>query len=182
MGRRAAFLDRDGTIIADPGYLSDPDAVELLPGAARGLARLARAGFALVIATNQSGIARGLYTEADFHAVQRGLSAALARHGVAVDAVYHCPHHPDHTGPCDCRKPAGGLFRRAAEDLGLDLRSSIFVGDRPRDVAFAAHVGARAFLVDPRAAAPRGRAGASVVADLDAVADLVLGTAGGVPE
>jgi D-glycero-D-manno-heptose 1,7-bisphosphate phosphatase len=177
MRRPAAFLDRDGTIIADAGYLSDPAGVELLPGAAPGLRRLAGAGFALVIATNQSGIARGLYAEADFRAVQARLTAELAEHGVALAGVYHCPHHPDHTGPCDCRKPAAGMFLRASEELELDLGSSIFVGDSPRDVRFAAAVGARAFLVDPSAAAPVERGGATVVANLDAVADLVLGTA-----
>lgn len=176
MPRKAAFLDRDGTLVEDPGYPDDPARVALLPGAASGLRRLAGAGYALVVATNQSGIARGLYGEEDFRAVQARVEELLAERGVAIDATYHCPHHPDHTGPCDCRKPAGGMFERAARELGLDLASSIFVGDHPRDVAYAEEVGARAILIGgPDTVAPRG---VEIARDLDEVARVVLGTRG----
>ncbi len=131
----------------DAGYVADPAQVRLLPGAAAALRRLAAAGYALVVVTNQSGIARGLMSEADFHAVQARLEQRLAEAGVHLDAVYHCPHHPAFTGPCECRKPGLGLYRRAAGDLGLDLARSLFLGDKPSDVAPAAPLGGRARLV-----------------------------------
>ncbi|MEN8375340.1 MAG: HAD family hydrolase [Gemmatimonadota bacterium] len=176
MGRRAVLLDRDGTIIVDRHYLSDPSEVELLPGAAKGLRRLADAGFLLVVVTNQSGIARGLYGEEEFASVQRRLEEVLGAHGVTLAGAYHCPHHPDFTGPCACRKPEPSMFLSAAADLGLDLRASLLVGDRPRDVAAAEELGARGFLVGPDDAEPPPP-GVLVAPDLNAVADAVLGTA-----
>ena len=146
-GRPAAFVDRDGTIIREKEYLADPAGVELLPGAAAGLRKLADAGYALVIVSNQSGIARGLYDEAAYRAVERRLLDVLAGVGVPIEGSYHCPHHPDFTGPCDCRKPMPGLFLRAARELGLDPARSILVGDRLRDVEPARELGGRAFLV-----------------------------------
>lgn len=139
--RPAVFLDRDGTIVVERYYLADPDGVELVPGAASALRSLAAAGYALVVVTNQSGIARGLYGEEEFRAVQRRIEDLLERDGVRLDGVYHCPHHPDYTGPCDCRKPAPGLFRRAARELGLDLARSICIGDRLKDVVPARDLG-----------------------------------------
>lgn len=133
-GRRpAVFLDRDGTIIVDRHYLGDPDGVELIAGAAEAIARLNRAGIPVVLVTNQSGIGRGLFTPADFDAVQSRLDEELARAGARLDAVYHCPHSP--AAGCECRKPAAGLFERAAAEHGLDLERSYFIGDRWRDVA-----------------------------------------------
>ena len=146
-GRPAAFLDRDGTLIREREYLADPAGVELLPGAVEGLRSLAEAGYALVVVSNQSGIARGYYDEAAYRAVQDRMLAMLAAEGIAIAGSYHCPHHPDITGACDCRKPAPGLFRDAARDLGLDLARSVYIGDRVRDVAAAAALGGRAFLV-----------------------------------
>jgi D-glycero-D-manno-heptose 1,7-bisphosphate phosphatase len=145
--RPAAFLDRDGTLIVERNYLADPAGVELLPGAAAGLRRLAEAGYALVLVTNQSGIARGLFGDADFGAVQRRMAELLAAEGVRLDGVYHCPHHPDFSGPCTCRKPAPGLFVRAAAELGLDPARSVYIGDRLADVLAAGELGGRAFLV-----------------------------------
>jgi D-glycero-D-manno-heptose 1,7-bisphosphate phosphatase len=145
--RPAVFVDRDGTIIREREYLADPAGVELLPGAAEGLAALTSAGFAVVIVTNQSGIARGYYDEAAYRAVQERVETELARRGAPVLASYHCPHHPDYTGPCDCRKPGDALFRLAAREHGLDLGASAFVGDRLRDVEPARSVGAVAVLV-----------------------------------
>src|SRR5690606_12501024 len=139
--RPAVFLDRDGTIVVERYYLADPDGVELVPGAASALRSLAAAGYALVVVTNQSGIARGLYGEEEFRAVQRRIEDLLERDGVRLDGVYHCPHHPDYTGPCDCRKPAPGLFRRAARELGFDLARSICIGDRLKDVVPARDLG-----------------------------------------
>jgi len=103
--RRAVFLDRDGTIVEDPppGYLHEPGKVRLLPGAAEAIRRLNTAGFLVVTVSNQSGIARGMYTVAEYAAVQRRLGELLTAHGARLDGAYFCPHHPDLTGPCDCR-------------------------------------------------------------------------------
>ena len=146
-GRPAVFLDRDGTLIRDRHYLGDPDGVELLPGAAAAVRRLRDAGFAVVCVTNQSGIARGLLTWDDFRATQARLEEMLAAEGARLDGVYVCPHHPEITGPCNCRKPAPGLFLRAARELGLDLGASYCVGDRWRDVAAAERWGGRPILL-----------------------------------
>lgn len=178
MSRPAAFIDRDGTIIEELEYLSDPERVRLLPGAAEGLRGLAAAGYLIVVITNQSGMARGLFGEAEFQAVQERLHRLLADEGVAVDAVYHCPHHPQFTGPCECRKPGTGLFRQAMADLDLDPARSIYVGDRLRDVAAAAVLGGRAYLVrtgygsQEAVAAP---AHVTVVADLRELAEAIAG-------
>ena len=175
--RGAAFLDRDGTIIQDAHYLADPARVVLVPGAAAALRRLAGAGYALVVVTNQSGIARGLYTEADFHAVQQRLETLLRAEGVALDGVFHCPHHPEYTGACECRKPQLGMYHRAAEQLGVSLPDSVFVGDRAKDVLPALATGGRGFLVRTgygAAEAPAVPAEIEVVEDLAAVAERVL--------
>jgi len=145
--RGAVFLDRDGTIIADPGYLKEPSQVALLPGAAQGLVALAGAGWPLVVVTNQSGIARGYYDEAAFRTVTRHLDTLLAAHGVRLLATYHCPHHPDVGGPCDCRKPGVKLFRDAAAAHHIALGESWFVGDRWRDVQPAQALGGRGLLI-----------------------------------
>jgi histidinol-phosphate phosphatase family protein len=138
------FLDRDGTLCEDPGYLHDPALVRLLPGVAEGLRRLAAAGWPLVLVSNQSGIARGLYQKSSFDAVNWRVGELA---GVRFAGTYFCPHHPGFTGPCECRKPALKLFRDAARDLGLDLARSWYVGDRMGDVRPAAALGGRGLLV-----------------------------------
>ena len=134
-GRRAAFLDRDGTLIEDAHYLADPDAVRLLPGAANAVARLNDAGVLAIVITNQSGIALGRIAEDQYEATRRRLEDLMVSAGARLDATYHCPHHPAVGGPCDCRKPGTALYRRAAADFGADLTRSLYVGDRHRDVA-----------------------------------------------
>lgn len=145
--RPAVFLDRDGTLIQEKDYLADPDGVVLLPGAVEALRLLRDAGLALVVVTNQSGIARGFYGMEEYHAVARRLEELLEAQGIPLDATYFCPHHPDASGPCDCRKPSPGLFRAAARHLGLDLSRSYFVGDRIRDVLPALELGGTGILV-----------------------------------
>ena len=176
--KRAAFLDRDGTIIEEVQYLADPAGVVLVPGAAEGLRDIRRAGFELVVVTNQSGIARGYYSENEFRAVQNRVDTLLAEAGVRLDAVLHCPHHPDFTGPCDCRKPALGLYERAQTALGIDLAASIYVGDRLSDVLPALATGGSGYLVRTgygRDHAPLAPPGIEVVDDLRAVGRLVRG-------
>jgi D-glycero-D-manno-heptose 1,7-bisphosphate phosphatase len=178
---RAAFLDRDGTIIREREYLADPAGVELIPDAGSALRRLAARGYSLVVVTNQSGIARGLYTEADFTAVQRRLEEILAAHDVVFDAVFHCPHHPDVSGECSCRKPGLGMYRAAASQLDLDLSESIFIGDRVRDVLPALAVGGRGFLVRTgygRQEEPGAPAAVRVADDLSDVARIVADAVG----
>lgn len=145
--RPALFLDRDGTLIEDADYLADPEGVVLLPGAVEALGRFRAAGWATVVVTNQSGIARGLYTRDDYRAVARRLDAMLRRAGVAVDATLHCPHHPEFSGPCGCRKPAPGMLLAAGRALDLDLVGSVMVGDKLSDLLAGAAVGAAPFLV-----------------------------------
>ena len=145
--RPAVFLDRDGTIIVECDYLADPDRVVLVPGATAAMRELAAHGFALVIVTNQSGIARGLYSEDDFLAVQKRVEDLLRAEGVEIDGLYYCPHHPDFSGPCDCRKPGPGMYRRAQRHLGIDLARSAFVGDRVKDVEPAIGFGGLGILV-----------------------------------
>jgi D-glycero-D-manno-heptose 1,7-bisphosphate phosphatase len=176
-GRAAAFLDRDGTIIREVHYLADPALVELLPGAAAAIRDLAAGGFAIVVVTNQSGIARGLYGADRFFEVQRRVDELLGEEGVVLDAVHHCPHHPDFTGPCDCRKPGLGMYRAAARRLHLDLAASIYVGDRMSDALPALETRGRGFLVQTGygiAAAPALPPGIRVLPDLAAVAATVL--------
>jgi len=145
--RPAVFLDRDGTLNREVHYLRAVRDLRLLPGAAEGLRRLGRAGFALVVVTNQSAIARGLVGARGVDAIHDELRRRLARRGAALDAIYVCPHHPEWTGRCRCRKPAPGLARRAARDLHLDLAASYCVGDSAGDLGLAGAIGVPAVLV-----------------------------------
>jgi histidinol-phosphate phosphatase family protein len=168
-GRHALFLDRDGTVIRERNYLADPAGVELLPGAATALRAFADADYALVIVTNQSGIARGLFTRTQFDAVQQRVNALLRDAGVHLDGVFLCPHHPDFTGECECRKPKIGMYREAAEKLALSLRDSIYVGDRIADALPAQLLGGHGYLVRTGHELP---AGADLPVDVQIVADL----------
>jgi D,D-heptose 1,7-bisphosphate phosphatase len=150
--RRAVFLDRDGTLIHDPGYLSDPEGVELLAGVADGIQALGAAGFLLVVVTNQSGIARGKYDVEQYESVARRLDAVLARAGVEVAASYYCPFHPDGVVvPFNVdhpdRKPNPGMWLRAAEDLDIDLARSWSIGDGERDIVAGKRAGTRGVLL-----------------------------------
>jgi histidinol-phosphate phosphatase family protein len=143
--RPAAFLDRDGAVIRERHYLHDPELVELLPGAAQGLRRLRELGLALVLVTNQSGVARGYFGLEAVAAVHARLAEMLAKEGVALDGVYFCPHGPE--DGCGCRKPEPGLALQAERDLGLDLARSFVIGDKCSDVDFGRGIGARSILV-----------------------------------
>ena len=142
-----AFLDRDGTIIRDVHYISDPDAVELIDGAAAAIARLNTAGVPVIVITNQSGIGRGYYDVEDYERVQERMLELLAENGARIDASYYCPHAPDRVPPCDCRKPRPALFERALSDLGVSAERAWFVGDRLRDITPALLLGGTGILV-----------------------------------
>lgn len=147
MSRPAVFLDRDGTLIVEKVYLSDPEGIVIVPGTFEALRLLRERGYALVTVTNQSGIARGYYTEDDYHRVAGRLDELLGEAGTPVDLTLFCPHHPEHGGPCGCRKPATGMHRRAAEALDLDLAASYYVGDKLSDVLPALELGGQGILV-----------------------------------
>jgi len=178
--RPAVFLDRDGTLVEEVPYLHDPAELALLPGVAAALAPLGAAGYALVVATNQAGVARGYYDEAAVARVHRRLRALLAAGGARLDAVVYCPHHPDGTvaayaGACRCRKPGPGMLAAAAERLGLDLRASYLIGNHPSDVGAALAAGATPlFVTTGRAAGRRPPAGAAAFPSLAAAAAAVL--------
>ena len=177
MSAPAVFLDRDGTLIEERSYLADPDGVRLLPGVVAGLRALGTAGYRLIVITNQSGIARGLITADQYERVRDRLHELLARDGVRLDGVYHCPHHPSVTGPCDCRKPGLALYRRAAAEHGVDLARSVFVGDKPGDVEPAAALGGRGILVRTgygRTSAGSVDASVEVVNDFTAAVERIL--------
>ncbi len=147
MTRPAVFLDRDGTLNREVDYLARPEDLELLPRVGAALRSLAEAGFALVVVTNQSGIARGLFTLTELALIHERLHELLAAQGVELDAIEFCPHHPEFTGPCTCRKPAPGMLLRAVADLDLDPAASWIVGDSERDLAAGRAIGARGILV-----------------------------------
>lgn len=154
MTRRAAFLDRDGVLVADRGFVTAAEQFEILPGVPEALAKLADAGFALVVVTNQAVVARGLLTEIALAELHAELGRILLDAGAPpFDAIYACPHHPHadeiaYRIACECRKPKPGLLKQAARDLDLDLSRSAMIGDRPTDVAAGASAGCRTILVE----------------------------------
>ena len=152
MPKAAAFIDRDGTLTEEVGYVNHPKRLRLLPRSAEAISLLNAAGLAAVVTTNQTGVARGYFSEEVLHAVNDELVSQLKREGAHLDGIYVCPHHPTEGEPpfrarCDCRKPRPGLMLRAAAELGLDLTASTVVGDKPSDLLAARRVGARGVLV-----------------------------------
>jgi len=150
--QKAIFLDRDGTVIKDLDYLGDPERIELLPGAIEALRSLRDAGYLLVVITNQSGVARGFFDEQTCIAVYNRFRQILADAGVPLDAAYYCPHLPgapvaQYDRECNCRKPAPGLFEKAAGELKIDFTISWAVGDSLRDLEPAKKLGIRTILV-----------------------------------
>jgi D-glycero-D-manno-heptose 1,7-bisphosphate phosphatase len=144
------FLDRDGTLNVKNGFVTSPEQLELLPGAARAVRRINEAGFLAILITNQPVIARGECTEETLKEIHNKLETLLGAEGAYLDAIYYCPHHPDGGYPgeipalkiaCDCRKPAPGLILKAAKDFNVDLAASYMVGDSWRDIACAANAG-----------------------------------------
>jgi D-glycero-D-manno-heptose 1,7-bisphosphate phosphatase len=146
------FLDRDGTLIRDVGYLRRIDELEILPMVPEALRLLRLQGFKLVVVTNQSAIARGWLSEAELAEIHATLSAELARSGARLDAIYYCPHHPvegegGYRWQCTCRKPDSGMIERAAAELGVDPSASYVVGDQQTDVELAQRIGATPVLI-----------------------------------
>ena len=152
MKRPAVFIDRDGTISEEVGYVNHPSRYRVFPYAARAVKLLNEAGWLAVLVTNQAGVARGYFAEALINEVHAALASELERGGARLDAVYYCPHHPTvgespYRLDCDCRKPRPGLVRRAADELNVDLSASWMVGDRYGDVELARNAGLRSAFV-----------------------------------
>jgi len=184
--RRAVFIDRDGTLNEDVGYPGRPDQIRIFEASYEAVRRLNRAGFAVVVVTNQSGVGRGYFSEEDVAQVHRAMAEAMAARGARLDAFYYCPHYAGSNDPayaldCDCRKPRPGMGRKAAADLGLDLAASYMIGDKVEDVEFGAAVGAAPILVltgygEPsrRRLTELGLTPARVAADVLAAVDWIL--------
>jgi D-glycero-D-manno-heptose 1,7-bisphosphate phosphatase len=141
------FLDRDGTIIEDTHFISRPEDVRVLPGAAEAIARLNASGIPVVVVTNQSGIGRGYFTPAEYERVNERIAAELEKAGARIDAVYHCPHAPNGDDPCPCRKPGTALFAEALERFAVPGSRAAFVGDKVRDVSPALPFGGTSYLL-----------------------------------
>jgi len=146
------FLDRDGTLNSDPGYIRSSDQFELFPGVAQALSRLKQAGARLIVVTNQSGVARGFFSVGDLEGIHAKLKRLLGEAGAPLDAIYVCPHHPDDV--CNCRKPNRGLIDRAVNEQRIDLMRSYLIGDHARDIELAKRVGSRSILVTTGAVPP----------------------------
>lgn len=189
MPRPAIFMDRDGTLSHEVGYVNHLSRFRLFPFAVEAVRAINRAGFLAVVVTNQAGVARGYFPESLLHEVHDGLRAAMAQGGARLDGIYACVHHPSVGEPpyrrdCECRKPKPGLARRAADELGIDLARSFVVGDREGDLQLAWNVGARAVLVktgyglgELQHNAPRWRRQPDLVAEhlLEAVQGVLAG-------
>jgi len=150
VGKKAVFLDRDGTIIVEKEFLSDPNGIELIPGADNAIKKLNNADFAVVILSNQSGVARGYFGEDTVKSINNRIIEIFANEGARIDAIYYCPHYPDGIVPeysirCGCRKPEMGLVKRAIEELGIE--PAFMVGDRKDDVLLGNNLGVPAILV-----------------------------------
>ena len=142
--RRACFLDRDGVVNVEVSYLHEPEKTVLENGIVEALKAIHKAGFLAVVVTNQAGVARGKYPESDIAKVHEKLQELLSEHGEKIDAFYYCPHHPEHTGECSCRKPNPGMILQAAEEFDIDLAQSVMIGDRMSDVKAGINAGCKA--------------------------------------
>jgi D-glycero-D-manno-heptose 1,7-bisphosphate phosphatase len=152
VGNRAVFLDRDGTINVEKGFVHRAEDLAFVDGAAEAIGSLNRAGYLVVVITNQSGVARGLYGEDDVHRLHRYMNAELMRSGAHVDRFYYCPHHPEAPDPayrmdCECRKPKPGMVLRALGELGIDPRQSYLIGDKTRDICAGKRAGVVSILI-----------------------------------
>ncbi len=173
---RPIILDRDDTIVVDKGYLSDPDGLQFLPGAASGLRRLHERGHRLIVISNQSGVGRGLCTSAQLEAMNQRLSTMVEAAGARLTGIYCCPHRPDED--CECRKPRNALLMRAAREHGFNPADAIVVGDKGSDIALGKSVGATTILITAEGRHPVSPASRSdespdyQACDLQAVCDI----------
>ncbi len=145
MGHKAVFVDRDGTINVDGPYLSDPDKFKMYPGVGKGIKELKDNGFKIIVITNQSGIARGYFTEKDLADIHDKMKKEFEKFNVELDGIYYCPHHPD--DGCNCRKPKTGLFDIAIKEHDIDVKKSYMLGDKILDVVAGKKIGTKNILI-----------------------------------
>jgi len=174
--KKAIFLDRDGTLNIDYGYVHKIDDFTFIEGSIEALQQLKAMGYLLVLVTNQSGIARGLFTEAQFLTLTEWMDWSLADRGVDLDGIYYCPHHPEGQGEyrqvCDCRKPNSGMLLQGIQELNIDPAQSVMIGDKTEDLLAGknAHIGKLVLVRTGKTPTPEGEALADVV--LNSIADL----------
>lgn len=174
-GERFVFVDRDGTLIEDRGFVHRIEEFAPLPGAVEGLRLLIDGGYRIAIVTNQSGIGRGYFSEAQYAAFDAHLRRDFEARGVRIDASFHCPHTPE--DGCNCRKPAPGMLERAAREVGANLRESVVIGDKVSDMDLASRAGCRAvFVLTGQGEAQRQKLDESfpIEADLESAARYIL--------
>ena len=144
---KAFFIDRDGVIVVETDYLGDPNHVEIIPGAVEAIKAIKTAGYLAIVVSNQSGVARGYYSESDVDLVNQRIAEILAEQGANIDAFYHCPHHPKFSGECSCRKPEPGMLLTAAKDHRIDPAKSYMIGDKISDVNAGQNAGCAASVL-----------------------------------
>jgi len=142
------ILDRDGVLVKDKGYVHKTKDLELLPDVIEGLQKFRDAGYKFIVISNQAGVARKLYTPKDAENFNQELISKLATLGIKIEKIYICPHHPDFTGPCYCRKPEPGLAKLASKEFNINLKESIFIGDKDSDIEFGKNCGGVTVLID----------------------------------
>lgn len=147
MKNKAVFLDRDGTLNVDKGYVHHIEDWEWIPGALNAIVSLKKAGFLVIIITNQAGIARGYYDEADMTNLHTRINEELKEHGATIDGFYYCPHHPEFSEVCECRKPRPGMIDKAVQDFDIDKGRSWLVGDKASDIQAGLAAGVKSILV-----------------------------------
>ena len=145
MGHKAVFIDRDGTINQNIGYIDHPDDFHMYPGVVEGIKLLKKYGYKIIVVTNQSGIGRGYFVKEHLDEIHHKMNNEFSDNGTAVDAIYFCPHHPDEN--CSCRKPKTGLFEQAVEDLDINIEESFIIGDRMLDMEAGDKIGCTTVLV-----------------------------------
>lgn len=168
MSQKALFLDRDGVINVEKNYLYRIEDFEFLDGIFELCRRFQSRDYRIIVVTNQSGIARGMYSEEDFSRLTFWMIETFEKEGITIDQVYHCPHHPDITGPCECRKPKPGMLLEAKKAFELDMKASVMIGDKERDIEAAINAGITTtyLLHDTPTALTRA---SHVVTDLDQI-------------
>ncbi|MCR5813837.1 MAG: D-glycero-beta-D-manno-heptose 1,7-bisphosphate 7-phosphatase [Desulfovibrio sp.] len=174
---RAVFLDRDGTLNLDTGYVHSIEAWVWLPGVQNALWRLSSEGFKLIVVSNQSGLARKYFSEEELHTLEAWVDKELAKFGVAISGWYYCPHLPEITGPCHCRKPASGLLEKAAKEHAIDLTHSWMLGDKLSDVQAGLACGCQTIKLGLENSQDNRQAqalGAVIAKDLPAAVSIIL--------
>ncbi|MFH1788510.1 MAG: D-glycero-beta-D-manno-heptose 1,7-bisphosphate 7-phosphatase [Candidatus Altiarchaeota archaeon] len=173
---KAVFMDRDGVIIKEVGYLSNQDEIEFFPNSVAALKRLSCSEYKLVVVTNQSGVGRGMFTEKTLNVIHDKIRFMLEKEGVELDGIYYCPHHPD--DGCPCRKPGTALLEKAMKELDISSKGSYFIGDATSDIECGRKIGLTTILVETGYAGRDGRYSVQpdfVASDLLAAAEIILG-------